>query len=89
MKIRFELDPELALREKGTILVCKELLNKGINPTIENIKQNSEDAERSISTSIHKLSDFGYYKAIRFKVKDGPGFDWRYEISDTREVEEQ
>ena len=43
MKIRFELDPELALREKGTILVCKELLNKGINPTIENIKQNVLD----------------------------------------------
>jgi hypothetical protein len=87
MKIRFELDPELALREKGTILVCKELLSKGIKPTINNIKQNSEDAERSISTSLHKLTAFGYYKAIRFKVKDGPGFDWKYEIQETREVE--
>lgn len=86
MKIRFELDPELSLREKGTIIVCKALLDKGINPTIENIKQNSTDAERSISTSIHKLADLGYYNSTKFKVPDGPGFNWKYEIQETREV---
>ena len=89
MKIRFELDPELGLKEKGTIIVCKELLKKNINPTIENIKQNSADAERSISTSLHKLAKMGYYKAEKYKVPDGPGFNWRYEIRETREVEEQ
>lgn len=89
MKIRFELDPELGLKEKGTIIVCKELLKKGIKPTIDNIKQNSYDAERSISTSIHKLAEMGYYKAEKYKVPDGPGFNWRYEIQETREVEEQ
>jgi predicted transcriptional regulator len=88
MKIRFELDPELSLREKGTIIVCKQLLDKGINPTIENIKQNSKDAETSIGSSLHKLTDLGYYQAIRFKVKDGPGFNWKYEIQETREVEQ-
>ena len=88
MKIRFELDTELGLKEKGTIIVCRELLDKGINPTIENIKQNSTDAERSISTSIHRLAEMGYYKAEKYKVPDGPGFNWRYEIQETREVEE-
>lgn len=87
MKIRFELDPELGLKEKGTILVCRELLGKGVKPTIENIKQNSKDAETAISSALRKLTAFGYYKAIRFKVKDGPGFDWKYEIQETREVE--
>lgn len=87
MKIRFELDPELGLKEKGTILVCRELLSKGVNPTIENIKRNSGDAETAISSALRKLTAFGYYKAIRFKVKDGPGFDWKYEIQETREVE--
>ena len=89
MKIRFELDPELGLKEKGTILVCRELLSKGVNPTVENIKRNSRDAETAISSALRKLTAFGYYKAIRFKVKDGPGFDWRYEVSDVREVEEE
>ena len=88
MKIRFEVDPELSLREKGTIIVCRELLGKGVKPTIENIKQNSVDAERSISTSIHKLADLGYYKSTKFKVPNGPGFDWKYEIQETREVEQ-
>ena len=87
MKIRFELDPELGLKEKGTILVCRELLDRGVKPTIENIKQNSGDAETAISSALRKLTAFGYYKAIRFKVKDGPGFDWKYEIQETREVE--
>ena len=87
MKIRFELDPELGLKEKGTILVCRELLSRGVKPTIENIKQNSRDAETAISSALRKLTAFGYYKAIRFKVKDGPGFDWKYEIQETREVE--
>lgn len=89
MKIRFELDPELGLKEKGTLLVCRELLSKGVNPTIENIKRNSKDAETAISSALRKLTAFGYYKAIKFKVKDGPGFNWRYEIRETREVEEQ
>lgn len=89
MKIRFELDPELGLREKGTILVCRELLDKGMNPTIENIKRNSKDAETSIGSAIHKLADLGYYKSTKFKVPDGPGFNWKYEIQETREVEEQ
>ncbi len=89
MKISFELDPQLSLREKGTIIVCRELLKKNINPTIENIKQNSADAERSIRKALHRLAELGYYKAERYRVPNGPGFNWRYEIQETREVEEQ
>lgn len=86
-KIRFELDPDISLRDKGTLLVCLELVKQGINPTVENIKKRGLDAERSISTSLHNLAELGYYRSIKFKVPDGPGFNWRYEVSDTREVE--
>ena len=89
MKISFELDPELSLRDKGTIIVCRELLKKNINPTVGNIKQNSADAETSIRSALRKLTELGYYKAEKYKVPDGPGFNWRYEIRETREVEEQ
>lgn len=84
--IRFELDPDMSLREKGTLIVCKELIAQGINPTIENIKKCGIDAERSISTSIHKLTELGYYRAIRYRQTEKSGFNWRYEISETREV---
>lgn len=86
MKINFELDPELNLREKGTIIVCRELINQGINPTIQNIKKNSGDAETSINSSLRRLTELGYYKAEKFKVLNGPGFNWRYEIREFREV---
>lgn len=84
--IRFELDPEMSLREKGTLIVCRELIKQGINPTIENIKKCGTDAERSITSSIHKLTELGYYSAIRYRQTDKSGFNWRYEISETREV---
>lgn len=85
-RIRFELDPDMSLKEKGALLVCLELIKKGINPTIENIKQNGLDAERSIASAIHKLTELGYYRAIRYRQPDGPGFNWRYEVVETREV---
>lgn len=86
MKIDFKMDPELGLREKGTILVCLELVRKGINPTILNIKQTSADAETSIGSSLKILTHLGYFKAEKFKVVDGPGFNWRYTVLETREV---
>lgn len=86
-KIRFELDPDMSLREKGTLVVCLELMKQGINPTIENIKKSGLDAERSITSSIHKLTELGYYRATKYRQPDGPGFNWKYEISETREVE--
>lgn len=86
-KIRFELDPDMSLREKGTLVVCLELMKNGINPTIENIKKSGLDAERSIMTSIHKLTELGYYRATKYRQPDGPGFNWKYEVSETREVQ--
>ena len=85
-KIRFELDPDMSLRDKGTLIVCKTLLEQGINPTIENIKKSGLDAERSITSSIHNLTTLGYYRAIKYRQPDGAGFNWKYEISETREV---
>lgn len=85
-KICFELDADISLKAKGTLIVCLNLLERGINPTIENIKKHSADAERSIRTSLMELTELGYYAAIKFKKIDSPGFDWRYEVSKTREV---
>ena len=85
-KIRYELDPDLSLKEKGTLVVCLELVKQGIKPSIENIKKNGLDAERSIMSSIHRLTELGYYRSIKFRKPDSPGFDWKYEISETREV---
>lgn len=85
MKIRFELDPDISLREKGTLVVCLKLLEGGINPTIGAIKSSGLDAERSIMSSLHKLAELGYYRSVKYK-QDGPGFNWRYEVSETREV---
>lgn len=87
MKIRYEYDSELSLRDKGTLLVCLTLLEDGDRPTIENIKNISVDAETGIRSSLTHLAELGYYKAIKYK-KDGKGFDWKYEATDTREVQE-
>lgn len=87
MKIRYEYDSELSLRDKGTLLVCLTLLKDGDRPTIENIKCRSVDAETGIRSSLSRLTELGYYKAIKYK-KDGKGFDWKYEATDTREVTE-
>lgn len=87
-KIRFELDPDISLKEKGTLVVCLELMKNGINPTIENIKKSGLDAERSISSSIRKLTELGYYCATKYRQTDGSGFNWRYEVFETREVQE-
>ena len=85
-KIRFELDPDISLKDKGALIVCLELVKQGIKPTIENIKKYGLDAERSITSSIHSLTEMGYYRAIRYRQPDGPGFNWKYEVSETREV---
>lgn len=87
MNIKYEYDPELSLRDKGTLLVCLTLLNDGERPTIENIKRRSVDAETGIRSSLSRLSELGYYKATKYK-KDGKGFDWSYEATDSREVSE-
>lgn len=87
MIIKYEYDPELSLRDKGTLLVCLTLLKDGDRPTIENIKCRSVDAETGIRSSLSHLAELGYYKAIKYK-KDGRGFDWKYEATDTREVQE-
>lgn len=85
-KIHFELDPDMSLREKGTLIVCLSLMKQGKNPNIENIKQCGLDAERSIMSSLHKLTELGYYRATKYRQVDGSGFNWKYEVSDTREV---
>lgn len=87
IRIRYEYDPELSLRDKGTLLLCLALLKENERPTIENIKCRSVDAETGIRSSLTHLAELGYYKAIKYK-KDGKGFDWRYEATDTREVQE-
>ena len=85
-KINYQLDPNLSLRDKGALIVCLELVKQGLNPTIENIKKYGLDAERSISSALHNLTELGYYRSIKYKVPDGPGFNWRYEVLDSREV---
>ena len=85
-KIHFELDPDMSLKDKGTLVVCRKLIEQGLNPTIENIKKSGLDAERSIASSLHNLTELGYYRATKFRQPDGPGFNWKYEVSDTREV---
>ena len=82
-------DKELSLKDKGTLLVSIMLLNQKINPTVENIKNSSTDAETSIRTSIKNLTQLGYYKAIKYRVEDGAGFNWRYEVNEWKhEVQE-
>lgn len=87
MAIRFETDPKLSLKAKGALLVCKTLLEQGINPNTENIKANSHDAETSIASCLKELKSLGYYNAIKYRKKDNHGFDWRFEISETREAQ--
>ena len=87
MIIKYQYDPELSLRDKGTLLLCLTLLEENERPTIENIKCRSVDAETGIRSSLSHLAELGYYKATKYK-KDGKGFDWRYEATDTREVQE-
>lgn len=87
MKISYEYDPELSLKDKGTLSVCLALLRDGDRPTIESIKLRSADAETAIRSSLTHLAELGYYKAIKYK-KDGKGFDWTYEATNCREVSE-
>ena len=86
MNIRFETDPKLSLKAKGTLVVCKALLEQGINPNTENIKANSLDAETSIASSLKELKELGYYTAIKYREAENKGFNWRFEISETREA---
>lgn len=88
MDIRFETDPKLSLKSKGTLTVCKALIEQGINPNTENIKANSLDAETSIASSLRELKALGYYKAIKYRESENKGFNWRFEISETREASE-
>lgn len=88
MNIRFETDPKLSLKAKGTLIVCKTLLDQGISPNTENIKANSLDAETSIASSLKELKELGYYKAIKYREAENRGFNWKFEISETREATE-
>ena len=86
MNIRFETDPKLSLKAKGALIVCKTLSEQGISPNTENIKANSLDAETSIASSLKELKALGYYRAIKYREADNKGFNWRFEISETREA---
>ena len=87
MIIRYEHDPELTLRDKGTLLLCLTLIKEGNRPTIEAIKNRGVDAETSIRSSLLRLEKLGYYKAMKYKKKQRQkGFDWTYKAAETREV---
>lgn len=89
MLVRFETDPELSLRGKGLLIVCKELIARGINPNVANIKPFGLDAERSITSGLHELTHLGYYKATKYRLADRRGFDWKFEVSETREIPDE
>ena len=86
MNVRFETDTKLSLKAKGTLMVCKTLIEQGISPNTENIKANSLDAETSIASGLKELKELGYYKAIKYREAENKGFNWRFEISETREA---
>lgn len=85
MRIKYEVDPCLSLKDKGVLAVAMALMEEGIHPTITNIKDRATDSDRAVMTSLKNLTEYGYYSATKFKVPDGPGFDWKFFTQDYRE----
>ena len=59
------------------------------NLFIQNIKASGLDAETSIASVLRELEQLGYYKAIKYRNPENRGFNWRFEISETRELPEE